>query len=80
MNDSINERLDDLQRSVDLLIAQSNKNKERLSELVEAWDDCCQINALTQQMLLATNLVDIDKLNKLTKEYVVNSLEKSLES
>ena len=80
MTDSTNERLDDLQRSVDLLIAQSNKNKERLSELVEAWDDCCQINALTQQMLLATNLVDIDKLNELTRECVVNSLEKSLES
>lgn len=80
MNDSINERLDDLQRSIDLLIAQSNKNKERLSELVEAWDDCCQINALTQQMLLATNLVDMHKLNQLTRECVVNSLEKSLES
>lgn len=80
MTDSINERLDDLQRSVDLLIAQSNKNKERLSELVEAWDNCCQINALTQQMLFATNLVDIDKLNELTRECVVNSLEKSLES
>jgi hypothetical protein len=62
------------------LTAISNKNKERLSELVEAWDNCCQINALTQQMLLATNLVDIDKLNELTRECVVNSLEKSLES
>ena len=77
---SIEERLDDLQRSIDLLVAQSNENKERLSELVEAWNDCCQINALTQEMLLATNLVDMNKLNELGKKYVVNSLKKSLES
>jgi hypothetical protein len=77
---STNERLNDLQRSIDLLIAQSNENKKRLSELVEAWNDCCEINALTQEMLLSTHLVDINKLNELSKKYVVNSLEKSLES
>ena len=77
---STEQRLDDLQRSIDLLIAQSKANKQLLSELVEAWNDCCQINALTQEMLLATHLVDINKLNELSKKYVVNSLEKSLES
>ena len=75
---STNERLDDLQRSIDLLIAQSNENKERLSELVEAWNDCCQINALTQHMLLATNLVDKNKLNELGREYALDSLKRSL--